>query len=1614
MTIILLSCCLLSISSASKLTNNNNLYKTIPFQAANIAAKLYNGSLAAVITFSTPLDATQNLNSFVRIINEKTGRPITGKWILNKSGNILYFPNLLPEQNYHVFISSALPNIINKTLASPIDQAITTPPLPTQVSFKSNGFLLPATLTDGLPILATNANDVMVDFYRVKADKITNFLKAYGNRKNIYSYQFNRHLKKYIDFAYNGRFDLNTKPNTQTVSYLPIKDIPALKKPGVYLAVLKTTGSQVYRSPSVYFTISDIALHARRYQQQLAIYASHISSSKPAKRVNITIFDKDNKSIRKLTTDSEGIATAWMDSNEAALAIATDKQQYSLLPLTQSALDLSDFTIGKQVNKPQSLFIYSPRDLYRPGETLHISALLRDHDGRSLPTMPIRANLKRPDGRVVSNISWHSETAGYYNFSYPLPADASTGNWQFIATTNDGKKHTYPIKVEEFLPEKLSLNLGGNPLQPTVLLAETTDTITLEADAQYLYGAPAAGNKISGMIVVRPIRHPFNQWQDYFFGLEQYREYNQRIELEESTLDDQGTFEINQSSEWHQTKSPLSVQFEISVHESGGRPLTRQRQFNLLPAKQLVGIRPLFGRDGPDYDTQAEFEVISINEQGQLVPNQDLEISFYKEERNYHWYYNDDDGWNSEYTSEHINLLTMPLSTNNNGKAKLSLPIEWGHYRVEVKNTINSSVSQFNFRTSWRGNETLDSRPDQIKIELNKPYYQPGEEVIATVYAPVAGKGFVAVESDQLLWKQPIDFDPKGSQIKFTLPKNWQQHNIYLSALAVQPGSTAKQGNFPVRAVGIKHLPLDRTQRKLTTNLQSPDKQLPEQTLKVKINVTDKQKQPAKQAYVTLAAVDVGVLNISNFITPAPFQHFFKPRLYNVDQLDVFNQLMLAAKGVKGSLRYGGDGDLTKGGKKPDTVVKIVSLFSGLVPLNEKGEAEINLDIPDFNGKLRLMAVAFNDEQFGSAEKEVTVAAPIVTQLGMPRFLANGDQSQLVLDLHNLSGTQQDLTVNLTSVGAINTPIDTKPQTIRLADQAKTQLTYAIKAKQMIGQGIINLSINNIQLAGHDNPINIDREWRLGTRPPYPAIANKQFVEVAPHQQVSLAPDSFNWLENTAVGRLALHSMPPLNISAHIDALNAYPYGCLEQTTSGIFPHALIDQDAFKQLGVSTKNSQQKIKAVNKGISRILGMQKSNGSFGLWDSHSREEFWLTAYATDFLMLAQSKGFTVPDNALKKAQNRLRHYVQTQHSLSHYHGNRKQWDASIKAYAGYVLAKANKAPLGSLRSLFKKISDESFSALTYTHFAAAFHLHGDHQRAKQAWEKAKTRLLSDDKYYINYGSRLRDLALSIYLANKYEFTDKENGKLVNILQALIKNRHYLSTQERNALVMAGYSLLSFQDDWQATISIADESIEHQSDKAVYYKLSGKQLTQAITINSQTDKPLYASFYYSGYPLDPPKPMSNGGLAVNRKFYNLDGQPIKLDQLNSGDFVITELIVSGNYYSRDILVVDLLSAGLELENQRLNHSVKLDQIEINGKPIAKWHESVEFNHVEYRDDRFVAAINTRGYFDNSSHIFYLTRVVTPGKYSVPPTLLEDMYLPEKRAIGETPNSLEIMSK
>ncbi|PLN16246.1 hypothetical protein CWM87_29040, partial [Klebsiella pneumoniae] len=341
---------------------------------------------------------------------------------------------------------------------------------------------------------------------------------------------------------------------------------------------------------------------------------------------------------------------------------------------------------------------------------------------------------------------------------------------------------------------------------------------------------------------------------------------------------------------------------------------------------------------------------------------------------------------------------------------KVSFPVEWGSYRLEVKgpDDVVSSV-RFWAGYSWQDNSegAGAARPDRVTMKLDKPSYKPGDTIRLHIAAPAAGKGYAMVESSEgPLWWQEIDVPAEGMDLSIPVDKTWNRHDLYLSTLVVRPGDKSRSAT-PKRAVGLLHLPLGDENRRLTLALEAPDKMRPNQPLTVKVKASVKEGEAPKQVNVLLSAVDSGVLNITDYATPDPWNAFFGQKRYGADIYDIYGQV-IEGQGRVASLRFGGDGDeLKRGGKPPVNHVTIVAQQAQPVVLNDQGEGTVTLPIGDFNGELRVMAQAWTADDFGSSEDKVVVAAPVIAELNTPRFLASGDTTRLALDLSNLTDKPQ-------------------------------------------------------------------------------------------------------------------------------------------------------------------------------------------------------------------------------------------------------------------------------------------------------------------------------------------------------------------------------------------------------------------------------------------------------------------------------------------------------------------------------------------------------------------------------------------------------------------------------
>ncbi len=1586
-------------STAAKGTNKDEGALTV----LDVSERNVDGKNQICALFSTALAGAENIQPYFNV-SRKNGGLVDGAWILSPNNKRACFPNTQPRTEYRLTIYRNLPAAGGETLRSSHESRLTTRRLTPVVSFDSRGSVLSPDISDGLPVVTVNVDRVDISFHRVKPRFVGRLFVDMRRGRN---WRILQEIKGRSELAYSGRFDLFPPENTRTKRTIDLRQIPELSDPGVYVAVLKEAGTYNDTNEVTFFTVTDIGLHARVYERQLDIFVSSIKTAAALPRAELSLYTSDGKRLAQTRTSPEGLATFRSPPDNAAYIIARRNRQQTVLDLRGPALDLSDFDLGSRLFHKQEMFLYSERDLYRPGETVRFNGLLRNFDGRMEAAPVLDARLLGPDNKVHNTFKWRGKDLAYYYHEFAIPAGAKTGTWQLAVHKPDNKDAVYSFKVEEFLPERMKLTLSeGEPRSVT----NTRQDVALPVLGEYLYGAPAAGNRLDALVKVTHWRTPIEGLQDFRFGDENQRAGIQQFELTELQLDADGRAMLSLGNRWRKAQSPLRVQVIASLYESGGRPVTRAHSHLVWPGDSLMGIRPEFKDDEfAKANSRVAFDLVRANRDGDMLAAKNVEVTLIREDRQYFWEFSTGRGWHYEFSEKEYPVLSETVNIDPGRSATVQVPVEWGRYRLETIDPHSGLKTSFRFTAGydwyrrWQRSRQSEqaARPDKVSLALDREHYRPGDTIGLRIVPPHAGEALILVESDAPLWTHRQMIGKDGATVSIPVDDQWRRHNIHISVVVLRPASASRE-HTPSRAFGLIHLPLDRGDRTLAIKLTVPEKTQPNLPLLASIQVAPKQDAaagPPEETYVTLAAVDVGVLNITNYVTPDPAEGFFGRRRYNVDGRDMYGHLIESGDNQLARLRFGGDAP-TGGGKAPLSKVRIVSLFSGPVRLDGNGRADISFDIPDFNGRLRLMALAFGENTFGSGDQEITVAAPVVTQLAMPRFVAGGDQSSLALDLHNLSGRQQDITVTL-DTGDLLTLQGEPQRKLFLGDQEKQTLVFPVRSRHSFGDARIRLSVRGESLR------DFERLWTLGVRPAFPAqTVVQRFALNDEKTSQRLDTQVFRrWHPESVESLLHVDNQVDLDLSRNLRNLLRYPYGCLEQATSSAYPWVYADDENMRRFDLAKKGLPNRKDSIQHALERLQARQRPEGGFGLWSNTSPEEHWLSAYVTDFLLNASEQG--LPGNAvmLDKALDRLEVYLRQKSMIfERYTRDPAHYRFAYRAYAAYVLSKVRRANLSTLRNLFDRHREDAKTPLPLVHLGLALIKMGDHRRGEKAIRTALDKSFPYDTYLGDYGSPIRDDAQSIFLLVKHDVaTQQALLRSVELMQKL-RARRYLSTQERNALFMAGIALDSHSSNsWSMNLHIGEVVKTFKQTGALNTSLSIEQLDRSLTVERPAAGLLFGSLEVRGYPLAAPQPVSKG-IDIHREYFDRDGRPMTLSELRVGDLVMAHLTVKSDDRHQDALVVDLLPAGLELENQNLAHAVKLEDFKIDGKDLAKLQGDTRIQHQEYRDDRFVAAIDL-GYRGRRAHLFYLARAVTPGKYSVPPPLVEDMYRPEIRAIGET---------
>ncbi|MEZ6968476.1 alpha-2-macroglobulin [Aeromonas sp. S11(2024)] len=1557
-----------------------------PTSVVQANARQYRDAPALALVFSGPLAPKANWQSWLGV--SEGGKQVQGEWILADDGRTLYFPNVQPDKSYEVSLKAGLG-------PSPRSWTLKTRPLEAGASFTASGMVLPLRQELRLPISAVNVDEVNIDFFRVDAEYLPRFLAEYRPGAGMGNWELEQ-ITKRAKRVFSGRYALELDANRRETRLINVKE-PQLAEAGVYFAVMSPLGNYDWRKETTYFAVSDMGLSARRYRDQLEVFVSSLASADPLKDVQLSLLDEKGNRLQVQTTDPQG-HRRFDQVQGARLLLAEQGSHLAVLRLDGAALDLSTFDLGTQPWQAQQLYLFSGRDLYRPGERLDSEILLKGQDGQLLPGMAVELEVKQPDGQLLEQKRLLPDNLGAAHYGLRLPDDAPLGRWTINLKTAAGSRFEWPFLVEEFLPERLKLQLGKGPD------GEVTDldaSLTLPLQGDYLYGAPASATKAKAEVKISRATMPFTQWQEFTLGDVLLAEQAKDLEARSLTLNEQGqgTFSLQDELDGVRALGPLEVTYRVSLSEPGGRAVNRSRtQYGWPAGSQWPALKADFVADRVEGGKPLPFQILNLDEQGQPVAGA-VKVRLINEYRDYYWHYADGEGWKYEFNSQPYLEQEQTLQLDGKGPTPLSLQLAAGWYRLEVE---NSQGHQSSLRVeigsyAWGGGGE-QARPDKIAITLDKRAYQAGDKAKVTLVAPRPGKGLLLVEDgDGLRWWQRIEFkgaggDAKDARGEFEIPVSpeWQRHDLHISAQIAAPDSASKpsgkQQGQSLRSVGLVPLTLDREARRLPLTLSAPDKAVPLTRLEVTATST-----PNSQGRVVLAAVDRGVLNISDYQPLDPFEIFFGRKRFSQDLFDNYGQVIPPQDGKLARLNYGGDRAPLKKGGALESRVEVAALWSGEVSFDQQGKAVIPLDLPNFNGELALMALAWNEQQVGEAERAVKVVAPLVAEIGWPRFGARGDETRALVQLRNMSGEDQTLSLVWTLNGGLKANGEL-PGTLALKNGEEQWLTLPLTVTGASG-------VASLQLAASGKDFAISRDWTLPLRFPWPAETRQRYQMLASGQQMSFAPAELAGLDPANLqGLLSLSGTPPWDPAAQWQALADYPYACLEQTLSRAWPYLLTtaDERAAWSKPAEGKKAASEADVQRALLQRLQRLQLPSGGFGLWDGRSDEEQWLTAYAADYLLARKEAGDAVPEAMLNQALNRLQSYLTDSQYGERWSSAPEHSRLAYQAYSAYVLARVGKAPLATLRLIWEQQADHARSGLPLLHLSLALSAMGDEQNSAKALSRALATERGDD-YLGDYGSQLRDGALELSLLRQHKLAAERWPALSAKVADTLAHRQWLSTQERLALLR----LARFDPavDWQArvTSSLGNESLNGSAP----LQLGAPEALAASVVTNEGKGSLYVQRTLVGYPEQAPARISKG-MSVTRSWFNSDGQPFDPAKVKVGDLVVVRLNVSSESAVPDALLVEMVPAGFELENPALGNSIKLEELSIEGKPAwqSEWNDYLK--HQEFRDDRYTAALDLSE--GSNQQLVYLMRAVTPGRYQVPPTQVEDMYRPELRAVGE----------
>ncbi|SEI02996.1 alpha-2-macroglobulin family protein [Paracoccus alkenifer] len=1487
-------------------------------------------------------------------------------------------------------LRAGLPAENGDTLRRTVEQSVYVRDRAPLVRFSGRAYVLPATGDQGLTLNTVNTDAADLVLFRMSDRNLVAALRDNLFAAPLEDWKLGRFEDRTGDEVWRGQLDVappeggGAHPlNAEVSSRIDLRQAGLTLAPGVYVLNATVPGQSTDRSPraSQWFMISALGLSAFQGTDGLTVAVRGLGDAAARAGVELQLVSRGNAVLGRAVTDADGIARfdAGLVRGTGAAApgivTATTRDGDSItdlafLSLIDPEFDLSDRGVeGAPPAPPIDLFMALDRGAYRAGEIAHATILARNGRAQALDGLPLNASVIRPDGVEHARLVPQPAGAGGAVLDFPIPGNAPRGAWRIdLRVEEDGPAlASARLLVEDFRPERIDFDLtlpqGALPAAAPVAVA---------FDARWLFGAPAADLPVDGELRLTPAS-TLPGWEGYVFGRHDDASDPDVVAMPSGQTDASGHFAASAElpPALQTAARPWQATLVLSVREGAGRPVERRVTRTIAPARTAIGLRPDFEGGSVAEGSDAGFRIVALG--ADLQPDSaTVDWVLNRVQTDYQWFALDGD-WSWEPVTRRSRIASGQLALTADGPAPLAVPVDWGSYELVVT-AADGAESSVTFDAGWGAAGAGSDTPDRLRVTLDRPAYRPGDTATLTLEAAADGVALVSVMSNRLISLQSVPVTAGRNTVELPVTDDWDA-GVYVAASAIRP-LDAQAGHAPVRALGIAPAAVDPGDRVLTTTLTAPESSDPRGAAQVTLAVEGA--QPGATVHATIWAVDQGILNLTGYRPPSASDHYFGQRRLGVGLRDLYGRLILPSGAADGALRTGGDAGAAQTQAPPPTE-KLMAWFSGPLTLDDQGRATVEVPLPDFNGEVRVMALAWTETALGQADTTMLVRDPVVMVATVPAFLAPGDRAQAELRLTHATGPAGTVRLALENItdaeDAVALTTGITAETALAEGQSVTlPLTLAAPDEQGLAQLRLTAELPDGRRVTKDLSIPVERLD--------PAVTRALRLTLAPGEAQALDLSRLGDFR-PGTGRLMLSSgaFAALDVPAAIAQLSKWAYGCSEQLASAAIP--LIHAQSLTPEGAPPRTGDRQ--AVDRAIAQILTRQTPEGGFGLWSAESGDR-WLDAYIADFLSRARESGFAVPDqafrNALAALQNGLNAAADPQYADAD--------ENAATAYAAYVLARERAAVVSDLRYYADTGAEGFATPMASAQLGAALALVGDQSRADMMFRRAQA-LSRDGKepsngFRSDYGTILRDRAAMLALAAESgsQAVDRE-GTVAAISAGLDARGGWLSTQEAAWIVLAGQALSTGPG---AGGGLALNGAALSSPTA---DLGDAGVVPATTLRNDGAAALPVTLSATAVPVEP---LQAGGtaFAVTRSYYTPDGEPADPAQVARATRLVAVIEIQPfDSAGGRLILTDPLPAGFEIDNPNL-----ISQGELTG---LDWLELTDWTDmVEFRQDRFAAAVTSSG--DQPIRLAYRLRAVTAGEFAHPAAVVSDMYRPDRR--------------